>query len=254
LTSGVAARTIQAFGASASAIVVAIVPYPTAHIPEALMVDEATFVRGLLANPRDDDLRLVYADWLEEQGDPVSAAKAEFLRLTVQRPPQSRPRGWKKSRGRRLQQLAAGLDTDWLAVVSHLAIESCEGKRQAEMSAGGMILLRFDYLCDRHWQDMQPTADQGVRFCEGCGHQVHYCDTILDAREHAQQRHCIAVDLGIIRRDGDLEPEQMWAGWPSPEMIAREKERVKPDPVSAERALRKRQSNGGEPAELETGS
>jgi uncharacterized protein (TIGR02996 family) len=41
------------------------------------MSDEGTFLRGLLANPGDATLRSVYADWLEERGDP----RAAFLRL-----------------------------------------------------------------------------------------------------------------------------------------------------------------------------
>ena len=43
------------------------------------MTDDLTFLRGLLATPKDDLLRLVYADWLEENGDPRST----FLRLEV---------------------------------------------------------------------------------------------------------------------------------------------------------------------------
>lgn len=41
------------------------------------MSDHEAFLRGILANPEDDSLRLVYADWLEERGDP----RAEFIRV-----------------------------------------------------------------------------------------------------------------------------------------------------------------------------
>jgi uncharacterized protein (TIGR02996 family) len=208
------------------------------------MSDEATFLQAIRADPQNDSLRLVYADWLEEQAAPGFEPKAEFLRLVAQplTPGEDRKRmkGQKKGRRKRLQQLAAGLDTDWLAVVSRLPIENCYGKRAA-VEARPSYLLRFDYLCDRRWEDLQPTEDQAVRFCDGCRHQVFYCDTIMDARQHAQQRHCIAVDLGVIRRDRDLAPESMWLGRPSPELVRQEQERVKPDPVSAARALRKGQ-------------
>ncbi len=40
------------------------------------MTEEA-FLRALLAVPHDDAARLVYADWLEEQGDPRAAALRE---------------------------------------------------------------------------------------------------------------------------------------------------------------------------------
>jgi uncharacterized protein (TIGR02996 family) len=45
------------------------------------------FLRAICANPEDDTVRLVYADWLDENGDPD---RAEFIRLQVavpDRPP-----------------------------------------------------------------------------------------------------------------------------------------------------------------------
>src|SRR5580698_5344987 len=41
------------------------------------MNEEAAFVQAMLANPHDLTLRLVFADWLEERGDP----RGELLRL-----------------------------------------------------------------------------------------------------------------------------------------------------------------------------
>jgi uncharacterized protein (TIGR02996 family) len=42
-------------------------------------VDEEAFLRAISAAPDDGTVRLVYADWLEEHGDP----RAEFVRLQV---------------------------------------------------------------------------------------------------------------------------------------------------------------------------
>jgi uncharacterized protein (TIGR02996 family) len=42
------------------------------------MSDDA-FLRAILAAPDDDTLRLVYADWLEEHGDP----RSEFIRIQI---------------------------------------------------------------------------------------------------------------------------------------------------------------------------
>jgi uncharacterized protein (TIGR02996 family) len=43
------------------------------------MNEEAAFLDGIRANPKDLALRLIYADWLEERGD----ARSEYLRLGV---------------------------------------------------------------------------------------------------------------------------------------------------------------------------
>ncbi len=49
------------------------------------MSDEAAFLRAAQAQPDDDTLRLVYADWLEEQGGEKFATQAAFVRLQVRR-------------------------------------------------------------------------------------------------------------------------------------------------------------------------
>jgi uncharacterized protein (TIGR02996 family) len=210
------------------------------------MGNDSGFLAQLMAEPGDDATRLVYADWLDEQGDPVAIAKAEFLRLTVVLVASPGKEGEEKRK--RLQQLAAELDTDWLAVVSRLAIENCSRKQREEESRTVRrfrVEPGFGLLCDRHWEDLQTTGDQAVRFCDACKQDVHYCDTITEAREHAWAGHCIALDLGVIRRDGDLEPQRHYLGQPSEETLRQEEERMKPDPVSAERERRKREKEAG---------
>jgi uncharacterized protein (TIGR02996 family) len=44
------------------------------------MNDEAAFLAAIHTAPEDDNLRLVYADWLEERGD----LRGEYLRLEHQ--------------------------------------------------------------------------------------------------------------------------------------------------------------------------
>ncbi|MBV9124085.1 MAG: TIGR02996 domain-containing protein, partial [Planctomycetes bacterium] len=41
------------------------------------MTNEAAFLQAILAEPEEDLLRLLFADWLEEQGDP----RADFIRV-----------------------------------------------------------------------------------------------------------------------------------------------------------------------------
>jgi uncharacterized protein (TIGR02996 family) len=200
------------------------------------MNDDA-FLKAILARPKDDAPLLIYSDWLEERGDAVSAKMAEFLRVTVQLSKVRGKKGQKKALRKRLQELAASLDTTWLAIVSRLPIENCH-HNQGEGELRGRP-IRFEVVCDRKWDDLQATEDQRRRFCNECRESVHYCETIGEARRHAGQGHCIAVDLGVMRRDHDLEPLRMWLGRPSAETIREEEERMKPDPVSAERERRK---------------
>jgi uncharacterized protein (TIGR02996 family) len=44
------------------------------------MSDEKALLAAIEAHPLDDAPRLVYADWLDEQGDKASTARAEFIR------------------------------------------------------------------------------------------------------------------------------------------------------------------------------
>jgi uncharacterized protein (TIGR02996 family) len=202
------------------------------------MTDDA-FLKAILVNPKDDAPLLIYSDWLEERGDAVSAAMAEFLRVTVQFSKVRGRKRLKKALKKRLQELAASLDTNWLAVVSRLPIENCLHKRTEGERRGARF--RFDFVCDRKWEDLQATKDPGRRFCNECRHNVHYCESIGEARRHAGEGHCIAIDLGVIRRDHDLEPLRMWLGRPSAEMVREEQERMQPDRVSAERERRKQE-------------
>jgi uncharacterized protein (TIGR02996 family) len=206
-------------------------------------MNEDGFLRAILADPADDAALLVYADWLEEQGDPTAVSKAEFLRLTVDLAGAPTGTGSTKVRRKRLGELAASLDTDWLAVVSRLPVENCLTKRtEGEVRSQATVL---QFVCDRRWEDLQPT-DEGVRFCTGCGQSVYYCDTIVTARQHAEQGHCIAIDLGIMRCADDFAPvhSARLLGRPSPELLRRDLERLLPDPVSRE-CERKKQGNQG---------
>jgi uncharacterized protein (TIGR02996 family) len=242
------------------------------------MTEERAFLLAILERPDDDAPKLIYADWLEERGDP----RAEFLRLMVKvrrervvTPEQRRRhdelsaelaelrRQQREVRGRRiaarvllrrvrelqgqladlskpmrrqvpprLRELAAAFDPNWLAVVSDPEIEGC-GK--------GGSPLRFDFICDKSWADLKRTGDDSVRHCEACSRNVHFCDNLADARQHSYQGHCIAVDLGIIRRDGDLMPRRMFLGRPSLEMLRRTYEEDV-DPISQARLDARKQA------------
>jgi uncharacterized protein (TIGR02996 family) len=56
--------------------------------------ERAALLRAIAANPDDDAVRLVYADWLEEHGDDTARARAVYIRLAIEkaRLPRKHPR------------------------------------------------------------------------------------------------------------------------------------------------------------------
>src|SRR5262245_51545686 len=48
------------------------------------MSDEAALLAAIRANPEEDTPRLMYADWLDEQGGASNEAHAEFIRLQIE--------------------------------------------------------------------------------------------------------------------------------------------------------------------------
>lgn len=156
------------------------------------MTDEDAFLRAVLADPAAATPRLVYADWLDDQGDPVSDRKARFIRLE-ERLAETPERSLNHIRFvGSLQQLAAGLDPEWLAVVGHPALEACR--------------LRFQFECPARWDRLTPTTDPRVRHCASCDRAVFHCDTIDEARRHAAAGECVAVSPVLVRRPDDLLP------------------------------------------------
>jgi uncharacterized protein (TIGR02996 family) len=73
------------------------------------MNTERAFERAILAAPEDDSRRLVYADWLEERGDP----RGEYLR--VETALASMPSGGRQYRSlrKRVTELRKGVDRAW---------------------------------------------------------------------------------------------------------------------------------------------
>lgn len=136
----------------------------------------------------DDASRLVYADWLEGIGD---HARAELLRV------QDALDGMVPDDVRferltdRLRELAAGIDLAWRARVAKRTVENCPA---------------FDFECPRRWGELAPTGREGVRRCDACRRDVHYCASVEDAREHAAHGRCVALDVTAARWTNDLAP------------------------------------------------
>lgn len=156
---------------------------------DTLEVD-ATELRLLAAiAQRDDVSRIVYADWLEEQGE---AARAEFLRAQELLVATAIDDPLFRERSDRMRELGAAIDVSWRYKVARPLIENC---------------LAVEFECPRDWGSLATTENRNVRYCGSCAKRVFYCSTVADARRHAQRGHCVAVDIVPLRSPRDLEPE-----------------------------------------------
>jgi uncharacterized protein (TIGR02996 family) len=156
------------------------------------MTDEAVFLSALRERPNDETARLVYADWLEENGRPE---RAEFIRTEKELTELAEGDGRAAELRARLREMAAGLCPAWLAVVSKPPIENCRARRHA---------LKFAYECPLRWDQLRPFGGLSERFCDSCRQVVQYCDTLELAREHAELGSCVAIDARVLRAEGDL--------------------------------------------------
>jgi uncharacterized protein (TIGR02996 family) len=127
----------------------------------------------------DEASRLVYADWLEANGDP---ARAELLRIQMTRTPGA---------AGRLQQLAGELELPVRARLLELPIENCAPT--------------FRFACPKQWAELLLTPVEGERFCGECERTVYFCATIDEARKRAAQSACVAIDPASPRWEADLE-------------------------------------------------
>jgi len=135
----------------------------------------------------DAHSRVVYADWLEEQGD---LARADFLRVQDQlvglRTDDVRFGGLTA----RLSALAAQIAPSWRIQIATPSVERCGAA--------------FDFRCPMTWSALQPTARDGVRHCNGCQRDVYYALSVGEARAFASSGHCVALDAASARWPRDL--------------------------------------------------
>ncbi len=130
----------------------------------SITAEDWAFIRAMLDVPEDRNTWLVYADWLDDRGDP----RAEFLRLMVQLRDLAPDDPARIPIEVRLIELRYELDPRWLMVFLPAPVGNCGGSR-----------------CERSWFDMRATDLPDVRLCPACKHAVHYCHTIEEARAFA---------------------------------------------------------------------
>jgi uncharacterized protein (TIGR02996 family) len=152
--------------------------------------DEVAFLRAILANPADDAPRLVYADWLDELGDPASEAKAAFLRdagALATSTGRKRRATW-----RRLRRAARDLDSDWLAIVGKMPIEACPAK--------------YRDRCPKAWEALAATDNPRTRRCPECQKPVLFCESVRETYHHRLFCEPVVVHISVPRKPGDLPP------------------------------------------------
>jgi uncharacterized protein (TIGR02996 family) len=149
---------------------------------------EAAFVRDVLAHPEYPGPRLIYADWLEDRGQPQDMARSEFLRTEVELeglPAIDARRARLKDR---LRALRAEVDTAWFTALARSEIENCPGLCASR--------------CPKRWDRLPSSDGDTVRFCNVCQDSVYFCHNLGVALHHVAQGHCITVDLAVARKEG----------------------------------------------------
>jgi uncharacterized protein (TIGR02996 family) len=206
---------------------------PFNHSQEITLNDENGFFCTLEDNPADETARLVYADWLDEQGEPNKATKAEFIRLELRVLQEDHT---EPTDSQRLQQLAAGIEPDWLAIVSRPRVEYCQflnsnpcARRRYLYAPTGLTKSRVEAChflltrpCPGRWDLLAPTGLTKLRLCETCYKTVNFCTTPHEKQEYVRQGNRIAVSPGIA-----LTPNDLHSGRPmklTAEMIERLRE------------------------------
>ena len=54
---------------------------------------------------------------------------------------------------------------------------------------------KFEFQCHQEWDELDETADRGIRFCQKCQQKVYLCCDDKERDIHAQDGHCIAQDV-----------------------------------------------------------
>lgn len=154
---------------------------------------EQEFLRHLEENPADDAMRVVYADWLEENG---RASAAHFIRaqldLATMKPDSPAFLDAKDV----LHALSGSFPAHWRRTIARPEIENCG--------------VRFELQCPKQWTELQATVDPNQRFCGTCQRNVHYAPTVTAARRLALAGACVVVDVAQPRRFNDLADEERY--------------------------------------------
>ena len=158
------------------------------------MDEDTGFINALVASPNDIALRLVYADWLDDRGDP----RGEYLRLALEldhlegqgSPQEQRAKlQYVRSIGRcktRLSGLLSQIPPDWLGKLHRGRIEACR-----------MTFVFEDEdpspkSCPGWWQQLSQSAVPSARSCEICSREVRLCRSVREVEQAIRGGHPVA--------------------------------------------------------------
>ena len=74
--------------------------------------------------------------------------------------------------------------------------------------------IEFRIKCPKKWNAMRRTKIEGIRFCEACREEVHFCGTIQEVQHARSAGFCIAIhpSLGSYDDIPDHEFDQLVLG------------------------------------------
>jgi uncharacterized protein (TIGR02996 family) len=88
------------------------------------MSDDTAFLKAIKAAPDDDAPRLIYADWLDEQG----RRGGEFLRVECELSAVNSTDDKRWALLAKLRLASVGLDEDWMAAVSRVSVQEINAR------------------------------------------------------------------------------------------------------------------------------
>jgi len=161
---------------------------------------EEEFIAKVVADPKDLDLRAVYADWLEENGEPQ---RAELLRLHNERDA-IEDASLKKHDDPAFKRLELQMealsssqdDAWWRTLIARAPVENC----MPPTPTIDKSFPELSFKCPKRWSDLTVTAEDNVRFCDECKRNVHYCSTLANVRFHGTRNDCVAFDSSLRRK------------------------------------------------------
>lgn len=133
----------------------------------------AEFIAEIHAQSHDETPRLIYADWLEENGDP----RAEYLRLECELIGLEPGDVLYEELHPRFVKLRREMPEDWLGEIGRSRVMNC-GESQ----------------CPKLWKRMDATSIGTIKICRTCRQPIQYYASVAAAAVNALRDQRVAID------------------------------------------------------------